>query len=54
MEDFKQTFPKFTPNPPTFKKLSLEGQKWMFRVLKANPKKRFSITEALKDKYLQF
>lgn len=51
-EDYKPTFPKFTPNPPHFKKLSLEGQKWLFGLLKANPNKRLTIMKALNDKYL--
>jgi hypothetical protein len=53
LEDFKPSFPKFIPNPPIFRKLSLEGQKWLFRLLKANPRKRLTITEALTAKYLK-
>ena len=52
MEDFKPNFPKFHPRPIQTKKLSVDGLKWMLKLLKANPKQRMGVNEALYDEYL--
>lgn len=53
MEDFRPSFPKFDPQPLQVRKLSMEGQEWISKMLKANPKQRLTLIEALNDKYLQ-
>ena len=54
MEDFRPSFPKFDPRPLEVRKLSIEGQEWISKVLKANPKQRMTLFEAMNDKYLQY
>jgi serine/threonine protein kinase len=52
MDDFKPNFPKFNPKPIPSKKMSAEGMKWMLKLLKANPKQRLTVEQALKEEYL--
>jgi hypothetical protein len=52
LQDFKPTFPKFEAKLPKIAKISVEGEHWMYSLLKTNPKKRLSIDDALKHRYL--